>query len=308
MSSTGSANWALSFGHRSCGSPSSCSQRCSLALLPLKDPNELFADASRQGPSAAHWFGTDNIGRDVFSRTIYGARRSLLISTVSAAIGLLVGGTLGLVSGFYRRGIDATISAIVTILLSIPGLVLVLALMAAFAPPDKSSTTKQTFWAIVALSILVIPALARITRGQTTVWSDRDFVMASRTLGARNKRMMFRDVLPNMIPTMFSFAFLLIGTLILVEAALAFFGVSGVSWGVMIESGRRQLLLGSAHGAVPSTVHVHHDPRHEPDRRLDTHPLRRARKWDLIDGYGRLPPEGHQGCVPLNEHTQDFLS
>jgi peptide/nickel transport system permease protein len=178
----------------------------------------------------------------VFSRTIYGARRSLLISTVSAAIGLLVGGTLGLVSGFYRRGIDATISAIVTILLSIPGLVLVLALMAAFAPPDKSSTTKQTFWAIVALSILMIPALARVTRGQTTVWSERDFVMASRTLGARNKRMMFRDVLPNMIPTMFSFAFLMLATLIVLEAALAFFGVSGVSWGVMIENGRRQLL------------------------------------------------------------------
>ena len=211
-------------------------------LLPLKDPNELFAYSSRQGPSAAHWFGTDNIGRDVFSRTIYGARRSLLISTASAAIALVVGGTLGLVSGFYRRRIDTTISAIVTILLSIPGLVLVLALMAAFAPPDESSTTKQTFWAIVALSILVIPALARVTRGQTTMWSDRDFVMASRTLGARDKRMMFRDALPNMIPAMFSFAFLLLGTLIIVEAALAFFGVSGVSWGVMIESGRRQLL------------------------------------------------------------------
>jgi peptide/nickel transport system permease protein len=114
--------------------------------------------------------------------------------------------------------------------------------MAAFAPSDTSSTTKQTFWAIVALSILVIPALARITRGQTTTWSERDFVMASRTLGARNKRMMFRDVLPNMIPTMFSFAFLMLATLIVLEAALAFFGVSGVSWGVMIENGRRQLL------------------------------------------------------------------
>ena len=210
-------------------------------LLPLKDPNKLFPFASREGPSAAHWFGTDNIGRDVFSRTIYGARRSLLISTASAAIGLLVGGTLGLVSGFYRRGIDATISAIVTILLSIPGLVLVLALMAAFAPPQTSSTTRQTFWIIVALAILVIPALARVTRGQTTVWSERDFVVASRTLGARNKRMMFRAVLPNMIPAMFSFVFLLLATLIIVEAALALFGVGGVSWGVMIEGGRRQV-------------------------------------------------------------------
>jgi peptide/nickel transport system permease protein len=211
-------------------------------LLPLKDPNTLFAGVYRQGPSAAHWFGADNIGRDVFSRTIYGARRSLLVSTVSAAIGLLVGGTLGLVAGFYRRGIDATISTIVTLLLSIPGLVLVLALMAAFAPPGKSSTAKQTFWTIVGFSILVIPALARITRGQATVWSERDFVIASRTLGARNKRMMFRDVLPNMIPTMFSFAFLVLATLIMLEGALAFFGGSGVSWGGMIVSSRSQLL------------------------------------------------------------------
>jgi peptide/nickel transport system permease protein len=113
--------------------------------------------------------------------------------------------------------------------------------MAAFAPPDRSSSTKQTCWAIIALSILVIPALARITRGQATVWSDRDFVMASRTLGARHKRLMFRDVLPNMIPAMFSFVFLLLATLIIIEAALSFFGVSGVSWGVMIENGRSQL-------------------------------------------------------------------
>lgn len=211
-------------------------------LLPLKDPNQLFAGVYRQGPSAAHWFGADNIGRDVLSRTIYGARRSLMISTVSAAIGLLVGGTLGLVSGFYRQGIDATISMIVTILLSIPGLVLVLALMAAFAPPGTSSTAKQMSWTIVAFSILVIPALARITRGQVTVWSERDFVIASRTLGARNKRMMFRDVLPNMIPTMFSFAFLVLATLIMLDGALAFFGVNGVSWGGMIVSGRSQLL------------------------------------------------------------------
>jgi peptide/nickel transport system permease protein len=115
--------------------------------------------------------------------------------------------------------------------------------MAAFAPPTTSSTTRQTFCAIVALAILVIPSLARVTRGQAIAWSDRDFVMASRSLGARNKRMMFREVLPNMLPTMFSFVFLLLATLIVIEAALAFFGVGGVSWGLMIEYGRRQLLI-----------------------------------------------------------------
>ena len=140
-------------------------------VLPLKDPNKTFADVSRQGPSAAHWFGADNIGHDVFARTIYGARRSLLISTLATAIGMTIGGAIGLVAGFYRRGIDATISAIVTILLSIPGLVLLLALVGFLAPPDKSSPGKQTFWVVVALSILVVPQLALITAARR--WCGR---------------------------------------------------------------------------------------------------------------------------------------
>ena len=142
------------------------------------------------------------------------------------------------------KGIDTAISGIVTILLSIPGLVLILALVYFFAPPATSSPTKQTFWVIITLSIGVTAILAQIVRGQTMVWADRDFVMASRTLGARNKRMMFREVLPNVIPALFSFAFLLLAALIILEAALAFFGVgdvSGVSWGIMIQNGRSQL-------------------------------------------------------------------
>jgi peptide/nickel transport system permease protein len=213
-------------------------------LLPLKDPSETFSGVARDGPSKAHWFGADNIGHDVFARTIYGARRSLAISASATAIGLVLGGVLGLISGFYRRGIDTAISGIVTILLSIPGLVLILALVAFFAPPDSSSPTKQTFWVIISLSIGVTAILSQIVRGQTRVWADRDFVLASRTLGTRNKRMMFREVLPNVIPALFSFAFLLLAALIILEAALAFFGVgdvSGVSWGIMIQNGRSQL-------------------------------------------------------------------
>ena len=121
---------------------------------------------------------------------------------------------------------------------------LVLALVAFFAPPDKASPTTQTFWVTVSLSILVVPALARITRARRWCGRDRDFVMASRTLGARNKRIMFREMLPNVVPALFSFAFTLVAGLIIVDAALAFFGagdVSGVSWGIMIQNGRSQL-------------------------------------------------------------------
>jgi len=213
-------------------------------LLPLKSPNETFSGVARDGPSAAHWFGADNIGHDVFARTIYGARRSLAISACATAIGMTLGAVLGLMAGFYRKGTDTAISGIVTILLAIPGLVLILALVAFFAPPGTSSPAKQTFWVIISLSIGVTAYLAQIVRGQTMVWADRDFVLASRTLGTRNKRIMYREVLPNVLPALFSFAFLVLATLIILEAALAFFGVgdvSGVSWGIMIQNGRSQL-------------------------------------------------------------------
>jgi peptide/nickel transport system permease protein len=213
-------------------------------LLPLKDPNRTFSGVARDGPSAEHWFGADNIGHDVFARTIYGARRSLAVSIIATIIGMLIGAALGLISGYYRKALDGVIMVFVNILLAIPGLVLLLALVAFLAPPDKASPFRQTFWVTVSLAFLVIPGLARITRGATMVWSDRDFVMASRTLGARNKRIMFKEVLPNVVPAMFSFAFTLVAILIIFEAALAFFGVgdvSGVSWGLMIQTGRSQL-------------------------------------------------------------------
>ena len=213
-------------------------------LLPLKDPTETFRGVARQGPGSEHWFGADNIGHDVLARTIYGARRSLAVAGVATAAGILMGGAVGLISGFYRKAIDGTISAVINILLAIPGLVLLLTVISFLAPPGEASPNTQTFWVTVALSILVIPTIARVTRAQTMVWGDRDFVMAARTLGARNKRIIAREILPNVVPTLVSFAFTLVAGLIIIEAALAFFGigdVSGVSWGLMIQNGRSQL-------------------------------------------------------------------
>jgi peptide/nickel transport system permease protein len=213
-------------------------------LLPLKDPQATFRGVSRQGPSAEHWFGADNIGHDVFSRTIYGARRSLAVGTVATVVGLSVGGLIGLVSGYYRKGMDAAIVSILNVMMAIPTLVFALALVALLAPPGESSPFEQTFWVTVALSIVAVPTIARVSRASTMVWTDREFVLAARTLGARNLRIMVREVLPNILPALFSFAFLGIAVLIVVEAALAFFGVgdvSGVSWGLMIQNGRSQL-------------------------------------------------------------------
>jgi len=213
-------------------------------LLPLKDPDGTFRGVARTGPSAEHWFGADNIGHDVFARTIYGARRSLVIASTATALGLTMGAVVGMISGYYRRSLDNVIQAVINVILAIPGLVLILALISFLAPPGEASPTKQTFWVIIALSFLVIPTIARVTRAQTMVWGDRDFVMASRTLGARNKRIMVREIFPNVVPTLVSFAFTLLAVLIVLEGALAFFGVgdvSGVSWGIMIQNGRSQL-------------------------------------------------------------------
>jgi peptide/nickel transport system permease protein len=212
--------------------------------LPLQDPTKTFRNVARTGPSGAHWFGADNIGHDVFSRTIFGARRSLFVSSLATAFGLTMGAVVGLIAGFYRKALDGAIVAVLNILLAIPALVFLLTIIAFLAPPGKSSPNTQTLWVTVALAVLTVPTIARITRAQTMVWSDRDFVMASRTLGARNKRIMLREILPNLVPTLISFAFILGAALITVEAALAFFGigdVSGVSWGLMIQNGRSQL-------------------------------------------------------------------
>ncbi len=215
-----------------------------LGLLPfLKDPDETFRGVSRTGPSAEHWFGADNIGKDVFSRVIYGAFRSLSVAFAATFAGLTIGGMVGLISGFYKGGVDQTLSAVVNIILSVPALVLALALVTFLAPPDSSSMSK-TIWAAVALSILSIPSISRVARAQTMVWADREFVLASRTLGARNMRIMIREILPNVLPSMFAFAFIGVAVLIVVEASLAFLGVGdvrGISWGIMIQNGRDRL-------------------------------------------------------------------
>lgn len=211
----------------------------------VKDPQQTFSGMSRQGPNASHWFGGDNIGKDVFSRCIYGARKSLSVGVFAYGGALVVGGALGLVAGYYRNRIEAVITGVLDIALAFPPLVLLIAI--------SSFTTGRTIlgfkpsptlWLIVALIILATPNVARIIRAQTLVYREREFIMASRTLGARNMRIMMREILPNVLPTVGSFALIGVANLIVVEGALAFVGASDPnepSWGVMINQGRAQL-------------------------------------------------------------------
>ena len=190
-------------------------------LLPLDDPVNDATPAQRlEGPSVDHPMGLDGSGRDVMSRVIWGARNSLFIGAVSVGAGLLIGGFLGLVAGYFKGRIGGLIGGALDVLLAFPQLVL-------------------------ALAIVSIPVLARIARASTLSWSEREFVLASRAQGAKHARVMRREVLPNILPAMFSIALLGIAVVIVAEGGLAIIGAGVnpevVTWGNVIVTGQSDL-------------------------------------------------------------------
>ena len=215
-------------------------------ILPY-GPDETFTSSTGRlaRPNMTNWFGTDSSSKDTFTRVIYAARTSLLISVSATMVGLVLGGILGMLAGYYRGSIESAITGALDVLLAIPFLVLALALLT-FLTDDKKQPRfgSISFIVIVALSIAVIPSVARIARANVLVHSQREFVLAARTLGARNKRIMLREVLPNVMPAMLSFALLGIAILIVVEGTLAFLGIGVLdkpTWGNMINFGRDKI-------------------------------------------------------------------
>ena len=218
-------------------------------ILPIADPDESFGrEIARKGPGAGgHLLGGDAIGRDMLSRVIYGARTSLLIAIGAVLLGLLVGGLLGLLAGYVRGKLDTALTTMFNVFLSIPALVLALSLVAVLAPTDTAdggdpvSHGRRVAVLILALGIVTIPILGRITRASTLSWSEREFVKASEVSGAKPGRIMFREVLPNVFPAMMSITLLGIAVAIVAEGSLALLGV-GITeeptWGNMIEGGR----------------------------------------------------------------------
>jgi peptide/nickel transport system permease protein len=204
------------------------------------DPNALDAFGSPSGPSAAHPFGVDQLGRDVFSRVIYGARVSLEVGIFGTAIAAVVGTVLGLLAGFYRGWVDTAISRLVDVFLAFPVLVLGLGIGAACGVRGCAGGLIQpglgTVIFIIALSSFTY--IARIARGQVLSLREKEFIEASRSLGASNRRIIFREILPNLLAPLIVYSSLLIPTNILFEAALSYLGVGirppTASWGQMI--------------------------------------------------------------------------
>ena len=214
-------------------------------LLPIPGPYESFAEIARQGPVSGHLLGGDANGRDLLSRIIYGTRASFAVGFGAVAFGLIIGGFLGLITGFFRGRVDAIITPLMTILLAIPQFVLALSLVTVLSSGDSVSSNQRIGVVILGLGIVSIPILGRITRANTLSWSEREFELAARAMGAKSWRIMFREILPNVLPAMLSISLLGVGIAIVAEGGLSLFGV-GVqlptpSWGNIIAENRDQL-------------------------------------------------------------------
>ena len=200
----------------------------------LSDPTEIDPNAIREGPSLAHPFGTASFGEDVFSQVVDGGLLSLRIAALVTVLGILIGGGMGLVAGYYRGVVDSLVRLVINVTLSIPALLLVIFIVTI---RDRSEAT-----VVFALTLLAIPALARIVRASTLQVADREFVKAAQVLGVKRSKILLREVLPNVMPTLVSFAFLTTGIIVVVESTLSFLGLSveapAITWGNIIAVGR----------------------------------------------------------------------
>ena len=199
-----------------------------------QDPIATSWGAIRKAPSAAHWFGTDEIGRDVFSRVVWGTRASMLAGVVSVSISPLLGVPIGLAAGFLGGWIDAAISRVIDAFLACPFLILAIAL-AAFLGPSLTN-------AMIAIGISATPIFARLTRGAVIHVKVEDYIEAARALGASPLRQALRHVLPNIAAPLIVQATLAIAAAVIAEASLSFLGLGqqppAPSWGSMLNTAK----------------------------------------------------------------------
>jgi peptide/nickel transport system permease protein len=206
-------------------------------MLAPYDPAQQVWTAVRKPPSWAHWLGTDESGRDLLSRVIFGARASLLAGVVSVGIAFSIGVPLGLIAGYRGGFVDAFISRIIDALLACPFLILAIAL-AAFLGPSLTN-------AMIAIGITSMPAFARLTRGQVMAVKVEDYVEAARAVGNSDLRIGLKHIVPNILPALLVQTTLSIAAAIIAEASLSFLGLGqqppAPSWGSMLNTAQRFL-------------------------------------------------------------------
>jgi ABC-type dipeptide/oligopeptide/nickel transport system permease subunit len=218
-------------------------------LLPLDPLSQNIAD-SLKPPSAEDWFGTDELGRDILARVIYGARTSLVTAFGAVAIAALIGVPVGLVAGFYGDWRDSLLMRGIDVLLALPNILFAMALIAVLGRSQSA--------ALIAVGVAGIPGFARIARAQVMALRSLDFVTAVRGFGGKPSYIMVRTILPNALSPLVVQAIVLASIAILLEAALAFLGV-GVppptpSWGEMLRTGKSYLYEAPTYAVLPGLV------------------------------------------------------
>jgi peptide/nickel transport system permease protein len=210
-------------------------------LLPLPNPTyQNYAGPQNAGPAWGHLLGTDDLNRDIFSRLIFGSRVSLVVGFGGALLGLVIGGIPAMISGYRRGRIDTLLNTSSYVLLAFPAIVAVIVIV--------------TFWGHNLWKITLIvgiagsPLIFRVVRASTLSYATRDFVLAAKALGASDRRILAREILPNIMPTIVSFGLIAVATIIVLEGSLAFLGLSvqppTPSWGNMLNESAT-LLSGS---------------------------------------------------------------
>jgi peptide/nickel transport system permease protein len=196
-----------------------------------QDLSALGANGIPPGPSAAHWFGIDTLGRDEFSRILYGARLSLLVGVVSVSFGLSIGMVLGAVAGYFGGWVDTLVMRLIDVMLAIPGLLLAIGIVAALGP--------GLFHIMLAVGLTQIPIFSRLLRGSVLAQKENDFVLAARATGVRGRAILWSHILPNAMSPVIVQGTLALATAIIDVAALSFLGLGDQNparpeWGAML--------------------------------------------------------------------------
>jgi peptide/nickel transport system permease protein len=198
--------------------------------------------------SPGHLFGTDPVGNDVFSRILYGGQVSFEVGFAVTAIGLAVGGGMGMAAGYWGGAVDAVISRVLDVLIAFPALVLALAIAEGLGPSEV-----HVIWALCVFSI---PATGRIARSATLELRERTFMLAARLSGTKGRRVIARHVVPNIVPQLMTFSLLGFGVIIILEGALSYLGLGiplpEASWGSMIAQGQQTLTASPDLVLIPS--------------------------------------------------------
>lgn len=210
-------------------------------------PYDLDVAKMLQGPSAAHWLGTDEVGRDVLSRTIYAARISVQVALIAVSVGLAGGTLIGLIAAYFGGVVDAVLMRLMELLFSFPAILLAVVLMASLGTSILN--------AMIAIGIIFIPGFARLARASTMDVLRQQYVEAARTIGMSDMRILFREVLPNILAPSLVEAAVAFAYAILLESALSFLGLGAQppepSWGNMINTGRGFMAQAPWLGIVP---------------------------------------------------------